>query len=192
MSILQPVSVVHTESPGRPHKHVDFGILKEATKSSRRIPAITLSNILGIHRNTLRTIIKENGIDTGFSNISNQDLDKKICDYRKDHPSAGRGYIAGHLRSAHNLRVQQKRISDSVNRVDSLGQGMKRRALKKKVHQDYSVDRPNALWHIDGHHKLILWGIVIHGIADGDSRTVSATILNFETSLHSLGHGITC
>jgi len=55
---------------------------------------------------------------------------------------------------------------------------MKRKAVAKKVHQDYSVDHPNALWHIDGHHKLILWGIVIHGIADGDSRTVCAAILN--------------
>lgn len=54
---------------------------------------------------------------------------------------------------------------------------MRHNAVKKKVHQDYFVERPNALWHIDGHHKLILWGIVIHGVADGDSRTVSATIL---------------
>src|SRR6266567_3549616 len=125
--IPQPVSVEHTGRPGHPRKHVDLAILKEATKPGRQIPTVTLSNILGIHRNTLCTIIKDNGIDTGFSNISDQELDKIVCDYQKDHPSAGRGYIAGHLRSAHNLRVPRKRISDSVNRVDRLGQGMKRK-----------------------------------------------------------------
>ncbi|KAF8198607.1 hypothetical protein BJ912DRAFT_845473, partial [Pholiota molesta] len=36
----------------------------------------------------------------------------------------------------------------------------------------YNVACPNALWHINGHHKLILWGIVIHGCVDGYSRTV--------------------
>jgi hypothetical protein len=173
VSIPQPVSIQHTGQPGRPRKNVDLGVLKEATQPGRRIPATTLSDILGIHRNTLRTIIKDNAINTGYSNISDLELDKIIRDYRKDHPSAGRGYIIGHLRSAHNLRVQRWRISKSVNRIDRLGQGMRRNAVKKKVHQDYSVDRPNALWHIDGHHKLILWGIVIHGMADGDSRTVS-------------------
>jgi hypothetical protein len=37
----------------------------------------------------------------------------------------------------------------------------------------YKVSRPNALWHMDGHHKLICWGIVIHGIIDGYCHTVS-------------------
>ncbi|KAI5982901.1 hypothetical protein EDC04DRAFT_2616344 [Pisolithus marmoratus] len=34
-----------------------------------------------------------------------------------------------------------------------------------------SCIRPNALWHMDGHHKLIRWGIVIHGIVDGYCHT---------------------
>ncbi len=33
--------------------------------------------------------------------------------------------------------------------------------------------RPNSVWHIDGHHKLIRWGIVVHGMVDGFCRTVS-------------------
>lgn len=63
----------------------------------------------------------------------------------------------GNLQSVHNLRVQQWQISKSVNQIDSLGQGMRHNSMKKKVHQDYFVDQPNALWHIYGHHKLILW-----------------------------------
>lgn len=36
----------------------------------------------------------------------------------------------------------------------------------------YHVDGPNSLWHVDGHHKLIRWHMVIHGGIDGYSRTV--------------------
>ncbi|KAJ7576111.1 hypothetical protein C8J56DRAFT_800666, partial [Mycena floridula] len=41
----------------------------------------------------------------------------------------------------------------------------------------YKLSRPNALWHLDSHHKLILWGIIIHGIVDGYSRTVGLVIV---------------
>ena len=34
----------------------------------------------------------------------------------------------------------------------------------------YRVAGPNSLWHIDGHHKLIKWQIVVHGGIDGYSR----------------------
>ncbi|KAG1827436.1 uncharacterized protein BJ212DRAFT_1474588 [Suillus subaureus] len=38
--------------------------------------------------------------------------------------------------------------------------------------QQYKVLQLNALWHMDGHHKLICWGIIIHGIIDGYCRTM--------------------
>ena len=37
----------------------------------------------------------------------------------------------------------------------------------------YSVPGPNALWHIDGLHKLIRWGFVVHGCIDGFSRMIT-------------------
>ena len=39
--------------------------------------------------------------------------------------------------------------------------------------QEYKPSWPNALWHVDGHHKLELWGIIIHGLTDGYDRLVS-------------------
>ena len=36
----------------------------------------------------------------------------------------------------------------------------------------YSVDSPNSLWHLDGHHKLIRWKLVTHGAIDGKTRTI--------------------
>jgi len=36
----------------------------------------------------------------------------------------------------------------------------------------YSVPGPNALWHIDGNHRLIRWRLVVHGAIDGFSRMI--------------------
>jgi hypothetical protein len=41
------------------------------------------------------------------------------------------------------------------------------------VRQSYRLLRPNAVWHCDGYHKLIRYGVVIHGFIDGYCHTVS-------------------
>ena len=38
--------------------------------------------------------------------------------------------------------------------------------VKRRV---YHAEGPNAIWHIDGHHKLIRWCLVTHGGIDGFS-----------------------
>ncbi|KAG1733535.1 hypothetical protein EDB19DRAFT_1580985, partial [Suillus lakei] len=56
-------------------------------------------------------------------------------------------------------------ITASIHRVDPLGTVLRQHTM---IHRrQYKVSQPNALWHMDGHHKLIHWGIVIHGIIDG-------------------------
>jgi hypothetical protein len=132
-----------------------------------------LANVLGIDRKTLRARIKETGIVPDFNEISDDDLDDLVREYRHENPAGGRrSYIIGRLRAAHSLHIQRQRVIDSMNRLDRLGQGLRQRLGKKKERRIYQVPRPNALWHIDGHHKLIAWGIVIHGVADGYSRKV--------------------
>ena len=114
------------------------------------------------------------GINSGYSDISDNDLDSLIQEYCQEHPTAGHSYIIGHLCAAHSLCLQQHHILDSIDCIDRLGQGMQaiQQHIGKKEHMQYHVPRPNALWHIDGHHKLIKWGIVIHGVADGYSCQV--------------------
>lgn len=41
------------------------------------------------------------------------------------------------------------------------------------LRRTYSVPGPNALWHLDGNHKLIHWKFVIHGAIDGYSRLIT-------------------
>ncbi|CAB4001417.1 hypothetical protein AWC38_SpisGene3841 [Paramuricea clavata] len=36
----------------------------------------------------------------------------------------------------------------------------------------YHVPWPNSLWHLDGHHSLIRWNLVVHGCIDGFSRRI--------------------
>jgi hypothetical protein len=105
-----------------------------------------------------------------FSSISDMDLDAIVKDFKLKHPSTGLRYLRGRLFLL-NIRVQKKRIVDSVTRVDGLNKVLRQHTTINR--REYHSPRPNALWHVDGHHKLILWGIVIHGITDGFDRTVS-------------------
>ena len=67
-----------------------------------------------------------------------------------------------------SLLIQQQHIMDSIKQVDHLGQQMQAMqqyiSKKTKQKQDH-VSQPNALWHIDGHHKLIatIWYVVYIG-----------------------------
>jgi Bacterial regulatory protein, Fis family len=169
--IPQPVSIEKTTTRGRPRKVVNVDLLKEAMNPTRRISKVLLAEKLGIHRNTLRAKLKENSINSSFTEMSDEDLDQTIKNYLKSHPSSGIRYLTGHLRTQ-GLRIQRRRLQQSIKRVDRLGQTLRNRMTAKKSRRQYLVSRPNALWHIDGHHKLILWGIVIHGVVDGYSRKV--------------------
>ncbi len=169
--IPQPITVEKKKTRGRPRKVVNVDLLKEAMDPTRQISQALLAKKLGIHRNTLREKLKENSINTSFSDISDDDLDQIVKGYRDSHPNSGIRYLRGRLRSQ-GLCIQRWRLRESITRVDRLGQTLRRRTRAKKPHKQYHVSRPNALWHIDGHHKLIHWGIVIHGVIDGYSRKV--------------------
>ncbi|KAH7919858.1 hypothetical protein BV22DRAFT_967275, partial [Leucogyrophana mollusca] len=84
-------------------------------------------------------------------------------------PESGFRYLVGFLRS-HGIRVQRQILWKSLRHVDRLGRRLRERQVIRR--RKYRVTRPNALWHLDGHHKLIRWGFVIHGFIDGYCRTV--------------------
>jgi hypothetical protein len=124
---------------------------------------------MNIHRNTLRYYLKVYGVDSKFTQLSDGDLDLLVKMFRNFNPGTGLSYLIGFLRS-HGLHIQRERVRSSVRRVDPVGHTLHRRTDIQ--HREYHVPHPNALWHMDGHHKLIRWGIVIHGVIDGYCRTV--------------------
>lgn len=154
---------------GRPRKVINEAYLREATHPSRGISKTKLAGVLGIHRNTLKKKLDELGIHLKYSSIEDAGLDVLIKAYKVKKPNMGLRYVRGHLRSV-GLRVQKQHILDSLQRVDRVGRLIRRRAVIRR--RKYFSSRPNALWHCDGHHKLIKYGFVIHGFIDGNCRTV--------------------
>jgi hypothetical protein len=147
--------------------------MKEAFATNRNISQQTLASTLRVHRNTMTNKMKEAGIKKTYSNITDAELDTLVRGYKAAKPTAGRRYTIGFLRNQ-GLRVQKERVRKSLARVDGLGQLLRKKKIRRRT---YSVPRPNYLWHGDGHHKLIWWGIVIHGFIDGYCRTVRINIV---------------
>ena len=102
-----------------------------------------------------------------YDEIADEELDALVQKYCQENPTVGSAYIIGHLWAAHALHIQCHCVMASMKHVDRLGQGLQQHVGKKKERTPYEVPQPNVLWHIDGYHKLIAWGIVIHGVADG-------------------------
>ena len=167
------ITFERTGRRGRPRKRINEAFLRDVTDPRRNIYLSKLAPKLKISRNVLQREIRLLGVDNGFSNIPDNELDRVIRDFlqQKEH-TTGSGYVIGHVRRK-GIRVQRHRIRASINRVDRLGRTMRRIERDKTSRRSYYVSQPNALWHMDGHHKLIAWGIVIHGCCDGCSRTVS-------------------
>lgn len=118
----------------------------------------------------MNNYVAKYGINVSFSKITDAELDELVRAYKLSRPSSGRRYAEGHIRNL-GLRVQEQRVHDSLKRVDGLGNILRKHDAVKR--RQYRVPRSNHLWHLDGHHKLILWGFVIHGVIDGYDRMVS-------------------
>jgi hypothetical protein len=71
-------------------------------------------------------------------------------------------------------RVTRKRIRDCMRLLDPDGIHIRKlRRLKRRV---YEVPGSHYLWHLDGCHKLVHYGFVVHTCIDGYSRYVVYTV----------------
>ena len=133
-----------------------------------------LADMAGILNCSIRTVqrrLQERGLDRRqrYSVIADVDIDNQVSAIQSMHPESGCRMIDGIFRSMGHI-IQRRRIRESLHRVDPAGS---RRRLSRVIHRRvYCVHSPNALWHIDGNHKLVRWRFVIHGLIDGFSRMV--------------------
>ena len=122
-----------------------------------------------------------------FSDISDSELDNIIANYVSHHGrTVGQVYIAGDLQSV-GLRVQRHRVRGSLARLDPENRALRWGCVISR--RFYHVPWPNCLWHLDGHHSLITWGLVIHGCIDGFSRRIiflKCSNNNYATSVQEL------
>lgn len=131
-----------------------------------------ITRILLVSHWTLQWRVAEDGLQevTGFSPLSDEQLDNTVRQFMRTHGNlVGYSLMSGHLRSL-SLRVQRDRIRASIARVDPENSRICWAVVVSR--RTYSVPGPNSLWHIDGHHSLVLWGFVIYGGIDGFSRLI--------------------
>ena len=130
---------------------------------------VDIANMLQVSPRTVRRRIIQYGLqeEASFTEVSDTDLDTITRQFVDTHPNSGERSLAGYLRGI-GLRIKRSSVRESLFRVDPRGvQTRFRQALHRRC---YHVCMPNSLWHIDGHHKLIRWRIVVHGGIDGYSR----------------------
>ena len=95
-------------------------------------------------------------VDSPYTEVSDEDLQSLIREFRVDYPDVGESMAAGLLRSR-GFRVQRARIRFALRLEDPIGSalhwpgGLTRRRM-------YSVAGPNSLWHIGTTAKLFYCG----------------------------------
>uniref|UniRef100_A0A7M5XKU5 Integrase catalytic domain-containing protein n=2 Tax=Clytia hemisphaerica TaxID=252671 RepID=A0A7M5XKU5_9CNID len=133
-----------------------------------------IARIFCVNAQTIRRRMREFNIDEDFkryTDISDENLDSIVREITLSFPSTGIRNMKGFLASM-DIRVTWERVRSSMWRTDPegiLNRSIHRRLIHRRV---YSVPGALALWHIDGNHKLIRWGLVIHGGIDGYSRKI--------------------
>lgn len=153
--------------PGRPRLNISEVQLLEFLE--QEFTQMEIARMFGCSSKTIHRRITDLGLTSfvQYSPIVDSELDSLVADFVANFPTAGQKTLAGHLRTL-GYRIQRFRIRDSLYRVDPWGVEKRSRRLLQR--RKYKVAGPNSLWHIDGHHKLIRWRIVIHGAIDGYSR----------------------
>ena len=129
-----------------------------------------ISELLAISRSTLYRRLGGAGISTDdYTGISSSELDDVIQGIKSEFPNDGEVMLNGHLLRL-GIKVTQQALRDSIHRVDHANTVNRRsKVVQRRV---YTVSCPNALWHIDTHHKLIRWRLITIAAVDGFSRTI--------------------
>ena len=119
-----------------------------------RFTARSIAEMLCVSRSTVRIRMRECGLYSLnlYSSISDEELDLQVIRIKQEFPNSGSRMLRGHLLS-YGLRVQQKRIRESLRRIDPEGCAL--RWFESIHRRTYTVPHSQALWHIDSNHKLI-------------------------------------
>ena len=162
--------VLYTGSAGRP----SLVIPKETLKLYLSY-GFSLQKIADMFGTSSKTISRRVKLFTlreevpKYDDISNEDLDSAVLAVLHNFPNCGIRRMKGFL-LGQGIRVQWSRVRSSLWRTDPSGILLRTTQLNIINRRHYNVPGPRSLWHLDGNHKLIRWGFVIHGCVDGFSR----------------------
>ena len=163
--------VKKVQTGGRPK----FVINIEAVKLLREqdLNWTKIGETLGVSASTIKRVRQEYNIQDPiqpYSLLSDDELDVIVRRLKQTYPFSGIRILMGALKSE-GIKVPRIRLQHSIQRVDTFGNVS--RSIRTVMRRTYKVAGPNALWHIDGHHKLIKWKFVIHAGIDGFSRIIT-------------------
>ena len=133
-----------------------------------------IAEMLGVSAIKVSRRLKEYGLREEipkYTDITNEDLDKIVSEIYKDFPNCGIRRMKGFL-CARGIYLQWERVRSALWRIDPNGILLRSIQLNLVHRRQYHVLGPLFLWHLDGNHKLIRWGFVIHGCIDGYSRRI--------------------
>ena len=120
-----------------------------------------------------------------YDDVSDEALDSKVSDILHNFPNCGIRRMKGFL-LGQGIRVQWNRVRASLWRTDPAGILLRTTQLNIINRRHYSVQGPCSLWHMDGNHKLIKWGFVIHGCVDGFTRRIMFLKCNLDNKANTV------
>lgn len=115
-----------------------------------------ISKMYGVSRRTLYNIRCEFGLTElqcpRFSVISDQELRSIVAEIKHELPDIGQTMLKGVLESR-NIYIPTTRLRDCLSDVVPVNTTLRwSLPISRRI---YSVPGSNALWHLDGNHKLI-------------------------------------
>ena len=129
-----------------------------------------VARAMQVSRTTLWRRLRDAGYQIKkYTEICDDELDSVIAQIQRENPNCGQQLMYGYLKDR-GVHIQRHRLRESVVRIDPLRRLVRWQQVVAR--RSYSVKRSNSLWHIDGHHSLIRWRMVVHGGIDGYSRMI--------------------
>lgn len=154
LSIAFHIESVFSDSPGRPAFNIPREVLDMFVENKFNISA--MARMLKVGEPTVKRQLRVNGISISsqYANLSESELDTIVLSILQQFPKSGYKHMIGYL-LARGYRVQEKRVRELIRRVDP--EGVIERSISLNIIQRgrYFVPCPMALWHMDGHHKLV-------------------------------------
>ena len=126
--------------------------------------------MIGVSRSTPYRRLQTFGMSSNsYFDMSPSELDEVLKAFKTDNPNLSEVILKDCLLHM-GIKVTRAELRSSIHRIDhSSTVARQSRVINRRV---YSVPHPNAVWHIDGNHKMIRWRLVVHAGVDGFTRLI--------------------
>jgi hypothetical protein len=137
---------------------------------SNRVSWVKIATFFGVSTSHLRKWRVENSFVEPLVTLKDDELDAQVGIYLADNVNRGCVLLEAYLESE-GVTAPQRKVREAMRRVDPVGVQLRTMRKISRV-KKYDAHGPHYVWHMDGCHKIIRWGFVIHACIDGYSRKV--------------------